>query len=64
MFLTGQDGRTINLLEIGVINIGEDPKTIQFYDKNNVMMYTEYYETEKEAEDRYSFIKEEFSITV
>lgn len=62
MFLTGQDGRTINLLEIGVINIGEDPKTIQFYDKNNVMMYTEYYETEKEAEDRFSSIKDEFSI--
>lgn len=64
MFLEGQDGRTINLLQIGIINVGEDPTTIEFYDKNNVMMYTEYYETEQEAEDRYSFIKEEICTSV
>ena len=64
MFLTGQDGRTINLLQIGVINIGEDPKTVMFYDKNNVMMYTEYYETEQEAMDRFLYIKEEKCMSV
>ena len=34
MFLEGQDGRKINLLQIGIINVGEDPKTVEFYDKN------------------------------